>query len=235
MRTKYSFLLFMILLLCTVLSACSSDGSSPIRVTPIDTSADMMGATIQIMEDQNSTDRSSVVSLQMGIDDIIEDNYAYFSHGEYVTCNSVKVVMGGTPLYTFKVDSTNGYTCTYRGFQPGAGLLSAVTLISVAARSRLDPQQPLFSRLGYTITYTPDASDHACLIAAVASDSSDNPITGKPSFSDSGIYSGPDIASLSGTGEIVLTRTCSWAFQNPFGKVDLTYISTASVDVTWSH
>lgn len=235
MHTKHSFLLFILLLLCLTLSACSGDGPSPIRVTPIDTSANKMDAAIEITEDQNATDRSSVVSLQMGIDDIVEDNYAYFSHGEYVICNGVKVMMGDAPLYTFKVGSTNGYTCTYRGFQPGTGLLSAVTLISVAPRSRLDPQQPLFSHVGYTIIYTPDASDRACQVVAAASDSSDNPITGKLSFSDSGIYSGPDITSLSGTGEIVLTRTCSWTFQNPFGKVDLTYISTASIDVTWSH
>lgn len=245
MRTKHSFLALIMLLICISLSACSGADTvlgyndptdpSPIRVTPIDSSADEMVATIQIIEDQDATDKLSVVNLQIGIDAIEEDNYAHFYHGEYVTCNGVKVMMDDTPLYTFKIDPPNGYACSYAGFKQGKGLLSAVTMIDMAARSRLLPQRPSLSSQGYTISYTPDTSEQACSITAVASDSSGNTITGNPSSSARGEYDGPNISSLTGTGEVILTRTCSWTFHDAFSKVNLTYKSTASVEVTWSH
>src|SRR5712691_12169543 len=113
MRTKHTYLLFITFLLCIFLSACSGADAvlgandptdpSPIRVTPIDTSADEMIATMQIIEDQDATDKLSVVNLQIGIDAIEEDNYAHFYHGEYVVCNGVKVMMDDTPQYTFKI------------------------------------------------------------------------------------------------------------------------------------
>jgi hypothetical protein len=240
MRTKHSFPALILLLVCMVLSGCSmtdpasANADPPLRVTPIDTSADEMIATILINEDQDATDRLSVVNLKMSIDAIEEDNYANFHHGEYVVCNGVKVMMGDTPLYTFKIDPS-GYTCSYRGFKPGVGLRAAVTMIDVATRSRLLPQTPSFSSQGYTIRYTPDSSSLACPITAVATDSSGNTINGNASSSANGVYNGPNTGSLTGTGEIVLKRTCSWKFKDAFSLVNLTYQSTASIEVTWSH
>ena len=244
MRAKYSFLALIVLLMCIFLSACSGADSvlgyndpadpSPIRVTPIDTSADEMVATIQIFEDQDATDKLSVVNLQIGIDAIEEDNYAYFYHGEFVVCNGVKETMGDVPLYTFKIDP-GGYTCVYRGFKRGTGLLAAVTMIDLAGRSRLLPQRPSVSSQGYKIRYTPDPAGQACSIMAVATDASGNTVNGNPSSSADGTYTGPNTSPLTGTGEIVLKRTCSRTFQDSFSTVNLTYISTASVEVTWSH
>ena len=245
MRTKHFIPVLIMLLICIFLSACSVTDAvmgnndptdpSPMRVTPIDTSADEMVATIQIIEDQDATDKLSVVNLRIGIDAIEEDNYAHFYHGEYLLCNGVKVMMGDTPQYTFKIDPPGGYSCSYSGFKPGKGLRAAVTMIDLATRSRLLPQRPSLGNQGYSISYTPDASGRACPIVAVASDSSGNTITGNPSSSANGVYNGPNTGSLTGTGEIVLTRTCSWTFQDAFSKVTLTYQSTASVEVTWSH
>ncbi len=240
MRTKSSFLALIMLLICIVLSGCSitdpipANADPPLRVTPFDTSADEMIATVQINEDQDATDRLSVVSLQMSIDAIEEDNYAHFYHGEHVVCNGVKVTMGDTPQYTFKIDP-GGYTCFYVGYKPGTGLLSAVTMISVTGRSRLLPQAPSFSSQGYTIRYTADPGSLACPITAVAGDSSGNTVNGSSSSSAKGVYDGPNTSSLTGTGQIVLKRTCSWTFENAFSKVNLTYQSIASVEVTWSH
>lgn len=245
MRTKHFIPVLIILLICIFLSACSvtdpvmgnndPTDPSPIRVTPIDTSADEMVATMQIIEDQDATDRLSVVNLQIGIDAIEEDNYAHFYHGEYVICNGVKVMMGDTPQYTFKIDPPGGYSCSYSGFKPGVGLRAAVTMIDLATRSRLLPQRPSLGNQDYSINYSPDASGKACSIVAVASDSSGNTITGNPSSSANGVYYGPNTSSLTGTGEIVLTRTCTWTFQDAFSQVNLTYKSTTSVEVTWSH
>lgn len=240
MRTKHSFLILIMLLVCMALSACSladpalANADPPLRVTPIDTSADEMVATIQIGEDQDATDRLSVVNLQIGIDAIEEDNYANFHHGEFVVCNGVKVMMDDTPLYTFKIDPS-GYICSYTGFKPKKGLQAAVTMINVATRSRLLPHAPSFSNQSFTIRYTPDSSSRACPITAVASDSSGNTINGGTSSSDEGVYNGPNISALTGTGEIVLKRTCSWKFMDAFSMINLTYQSTASLEVTWSH
>src|SRR5438270_14028021 len=98
MRKKQSFLALIMLFACMFLSACGitdpglANADPPLRVTPFDTSADELVATIQINEDQDATDRLSVITLQMGIDAIEEDNYAHFYHGEYVVCNGVKVM-----------------------------------------------------------------------------------------------------------------------------------------------
>lgn len=243
MRTKHSFPALIMLLICMVLSGCSitdpasANADPPLRVTPFDTSADEMIATIQITEDQDATDRLSVVNLQMSIDAIEEVNYAHFYHGEYVICNGVKVMMGDTPSYTFKIDP-GGYTCSYvgfNGFKPSVGLLAAVTMIGVTGRSRLLPQPPSFSSKGYTIRYTPDSSSLACPIMAAAMDNSANNINGSSSSSANGVYNGPNTSSLTGIGEIRLIRTCSWKFEDAFSMVNLTYQSTASVEVTWSH
>ena len=238
LRSKCSILL-LLGLMGLVVSSCDIASANtvadpPMRVTPFDTSADEMIATIQINEDQDATDRLSVVTLHMAIDAIEEDNYAHFYHGEYVVCNGVKVTMGDIPQYTFKIDP-GGYTCTYVGYKPGTGLLAPVTMTSVTGRSRLLPQAPSFSSQGYAIQYTPDPGSLACPITAVASDSSGTTVNGGSSSSANGVYYGPSTSSLTGTGEIVLKRTCSWTFEDAFTKVNLTYQSTASVEVTWSH
>lgn len=240
MRKNQSFLALIMLFFCMLLSACGitdtalANTDPPMRVTPFDTSADELVATIQINEDQDATDRLSVITLQMGIDAIAEDNYAHFYHGEYVVCNGVRIMMGDTPQYTFKIDPS-GYTCSYRGFKPGTGLLGAVNMIDLALRSRLHPQALSFSSQGYALHYTPDSGNLACPITAVASDSSGKTINGGSSSSVNGVYYGPNTSSLTGAGEIKLIRTCSWKFEDDFSMVNLTYRSTASIEVTWSH
>src|SRR5437899_3089819 len=78
--SKYSILLLLglvgfIVSSCDIPSVSSaSTADPPLRVTPIDTSADEMVATIQIIEDQDATDKLSVVNLKIGIDAIEEDN-----------------------------------------------------------------------------------------------------------------------------------------------------------------
>ena len=251
MGPKSSLLALIMLLICVVLSGCGTldplpaNADQPLRVTPFDTFAGNMIATIRIDEDQDAADQLSVVTLQMSFDAIEEDNYVHFYHGEYVVCNGDKETMGDTPQYTFKI-GTGGYNCSYVGYKPGTGLLvnNPVTVFLIKGRSRLHPQALSFSSQGYTIRYTPDPGSIACPITAVASDSSGNTVNGSSSSSANGLYDGPNTSSLTGTGEIVLKRTCSWTFVNPpregsdghaLYKVYLTYQSTASVEVTWSH
>jgi hypothetical protein len=193
-----------------------------------------MVVTIKVTEDQDVTDRLSTGDLQIGTGEIEENNYAHFHHGEFVVCNDDKEMMDDTATYSFKI-KPGWYVCTYRGYEPGAGLLAAVTMIDIAQRSRLSLQHPSFSSQGFTLRYTPDASAAAYSIQGIASDASGNSIKGSFSSSDSGVYDGPSGSSLSGKGEIVLQRTCFPKFQGVFKNVSATYQSLASVEVTWSH
>ncbi len=138
------------------------------------------------------------------------------------------------PMYPLSV-AQGGYACSYTGYTQGRGQLAPVTMIDVAARSRLSPHQPSVSSQGYAIGYAPDSLDRACPMTADAADSANNVIPGSASSSALGVYHGPAINSLAGAGTILLQRTCSWTLHNPFDTMSLTYQSTASVAVTWSH
>jgi len=238
MRTKLSVPALIVLLGCLILSACAGTPDPPsdasqIEVTPINTSAGTLIVTINIVEDQDATDSMSNIAMQFRTDVIEENNFVNFHHGEKVTCNGASIKLNDSQTYTFKV-ARAGYICSYTGFTSNVDP-PAVSMIDVAARSTLSPQRPIIGGKSYKISYTPDASDHTCSITADASDNSNNSIQGAPSSSDIGEYTGPATSSLSGEGSILLRRTCSWTLHNSFDTIFLTYQSTASVEVTWSH
>ncbi len=243
MRTKHSVPALIMLLGCLILSACdgtldqvsASASSSQIGVTPVKTSAGTLIVTININEDQNVTDKMSNITMQFRTDIIEEDNYVIFHHGEKVTCNGVSIKLNDSQIYTFKVPrKRGGYTCSYIGYKK-ADLLAPVRMIGVAARSTLSPQRPTIGSQHFKVSYTPDASNRTCSITANASDNSNSSIQGAPSSSGLGVYTGPPTSSLSGAGSIMLKRSCSWTLHNSFDTIVLTYQSTASIEVTWSH
>jgi hypothetical protein len=212
----------------------------PIGVTPIDTSAPTLIVTINIDEDQDAADHLTNISFAFRTHSIEENNYVLFGKGENVTCN-VESILGLTTLqqYVLKVrrnvDDLQGYDCVYIGYTESIGLLAPVPMIDVQARSELSPQQPQVGGQGYSIRYTPDSNDLACSITADAIDSARTVINGPHSSSNIGTYVGPATSSLQGSGEILLKRTCTWTLQRPFYAIYLTYQSTASIEVTWSH
>jgi len=238
MRTKYFIPVLLFLLSSILLSACDVVGASASTslggVTPMDTSARTLMVTIGIMEDQDATDGKSTISLQFRTAVVEEDNSVRFAHQEAVTCNGITVLLNDAPVYTVSV-ARGGYLCSYTGYTPGIGQLAPVTLLDVAARSVLAPQQPTVNSTGYTISYTPDSREHACPLTADATDGANNVISGPASSSDHGVYQGPATSSLTGIGTIRLQRTYSWTLHNPFDTMSLTYQSMASVAVTWSH
>jgi hypothetical protein len=238
MRTNYFIAVFLILLGSILLSACDVVGASAPTslgaITPMDTAARTLLVTIRITEDQDATDGKSTISLQFRTAIVEEDNYVRFAHQEAVTCNGVTVKLGDAPMDTLSV-AQGGYTCSYTGYTQGGGQLAPVTMIDVAARSRLSPHQPSVSGQGYTIGYAPDSLDRACRMTADAADSANNVISGSASSSALGVYHGPATNALAGAGIILLQRTCSWTLHHPFDTMSLTYQSTASVAVTWSH
>jgi hypothetical protein len=239
MRTKYFIPVLLFLLSSILLSACAVVGASASTslggVTPMDTSARTLMVTIGIIEDQDATDGRSTISLQFRTAVVEEDNSVRFAHQEAVICNGVTVRLHDAPVYTVSVPRGGGYLCSYTGYTPGSGQLAPVTMLDVAARSILAPQQPTVSSQGYTISYTPDPLDRACPMTADAADSANDVISGPAASSDRGVYHGPAISSLTGTGTIRLQRTCSWILHDTFDSIRLTYQAAASVAVTWSN
>ncbi|HLW00681.1 MAG TPA: hypothetical protein VKT82_18635 [Ktedonobacterales bacterium] len=211
-----------------------------IGVTPIDTSAATLIVTINIDEDQDAADHQTNFTFKFRTHVIKENNYVLFDAGQYVTCNVHSILELNTlQQYPLKVPrlgyDLQGYTCFYIGYTEGIGQLAPVPMIDVRARSMLAPQQPQVDGEGYRIRYTPDSDDLACSITADAIDAAHHDIGGSPSSSDLGLYVGPATNSLQGTGEIILKRICTWTLHQPFYAINLTYESTASVEVTWSH
>ena len=242
--TKFFFAALIILLGCIILRAfdvplglasTTSADPSPMEVTPIDTSAGTLIVTMLIDEDQDATDGMSNITLSFRTHVIEENNFARFDDQEQVTCNGVTLKLHDLPSYTLKVKvAPGGYTCTYKGNASRVGQLAAVQMISVRARSNLSPQHPSVNSQGYKISYTPDAKA-GCSIIAKAIDGSGKAVTGGSEPSTEGMYKGPDTSVLNGTGEILLTRTCSPKLSSPFSSLNFTYRSTANVEVTWSH
>lgn len=241
MRAKHLHSGLIVLLGCILLWACDLAASSastdpPIGVTPVDTSASTLIVTIKINEDQDATDHMSNMAFQFKTNVIEENNYVIFDDQENVTCDGdggPYLKLNNQQTYTLKVPQQR-YTCWYTGDTTGMGKLPPVLITDVATRSRLSPQPPLVNGQGYKLSYTPDPDSLACSIKAYANDSSGKSIQGSSSWSNLGSYIGPATNTLSGSGEIILQRTCFWKLHSPFDTVYLTYQSTASVEVTWS-
>lgn len=211
MRTHHYISVLLLLLGSLLVSACDVVGASASTslgtITPRDTSASTLLVTIGITEDQDATDGRSTITLQFRTDAVEEDNTVRFAHQEAVTCNGVTVPLNDAPVYAVSV-ARGGYLCSYTGYALGMGRLTPVTMIDVAARSVLAPQQLTVSSTGYTISYTPDAHERACPLTADAVDGANTVIPGGASSSDLGVYQGPATGSLTGPGTIRLQRTC---------------------------
>lgn len=234
---KYLFLLFLGVT-SLVLNACILDpfGDPPGAVTPDTTIPSTLQVTVNINEDQNASDAKSKVTLQFKTNEIKEDNYVIFTHGERVNCNGIMIALGDSPIYWVRINIPPVYTCSY--------LWNGVyyRIFSEPSRDKLKPEliTPVGDNPSYEVRYHPDEPDRRCPIQVVASDSLQN-INGLPVPDNQNIYVGPDVRSLRGTGSLVMTRTCvpRLNVNNPddnhrvFNRVSLTYTSTATLSVTW--
>lgn len=239
MRARLVVLPLVVLLVGVLLSSCSllqdTTASTSYALTPINTSASFLYATVKIVDDQNALDNVSDITVHFSTSAVKESNYTIFSHQERVICNNITQQLANDPSYLLKV-KRDDYNCLYTGYNSQSNRAESANLIAVLKRSMLQPQQPISDGKTYTIFYTPDAADKAtdCRITAAASDETGKEVDGKPA-SDSGVYSSPLDPSLAGSGSIVLTRTCIWELTDTFRRLDITYQSLAKIAVTWSH
>lgn len=235
MRKNHFTKLLPLLLALFVLSACSSVDDSPNSpeplglVTPRDTSARALRVAIEVMEDQNATDGKSIITLQFKTFVVTEDYIVNFTHGETVTCNGVTAHLNASLIYSLRVERGK-YRCSYTDYRR-----DIATMLDIPALSELGPLQLNVTSQGYTVRYKGDSSVLTCSIKADAIDSVHPSISGRDESSDLGVYQGPDVSSLTGTGTLLLQRTCSQFLSGPFAAEGWRYDSTDSIVVTWSH
>lgn len=235
--SKYSLLLFLGLI-CLTVNACVLDAplDPPSPVTPDTTFPSTLQVTVNIDDNQNASDGKSLVTLQFKTNEIHEDNYVIFTHGEKVNCNNHLVTLNDAVSYPIPMNKPRRYWCKYlwnsRSFP----------IIAVRARTRLEPKLTMPVINNYLkISYTSDEDPHDCQIQVVASDALASVSNGY--VPDQGkFYNGPDVSSLNGPGNLVMTRTCKFPLMdsnnldnNPdFNIVNITYTSTAALVVKWS-
>lgn len=224
-------------------SASASDPPSPIIVTPADTSARTLYGSVIITEDQDAVDNRSDISVQFSTTVIDDLNFALFDDQEKVTCNDQDLNLSSVqPPFNLKVVTpsfTPGsvYHCSYTG-NNGVKQLDPVDMFSIPQRTRLLPQLPTINSQNYTVSYIADGNgtNTICHMTAVAIGNNGGvSINGNTLQGEAGTYSSPLDSSLTGRGDIVINRTCKWIANGPFNALSITYISQASVEVTWSH
>jgi len=260
MQTKRVVPVLLLMLCCamaTMLSACGEPtgyAAAPADppVTPYDTSPGTLDVRVMIIEDQDALNHRSNISISFSTNVIEDPNYVLFDDPQYQTviCNGVTLALGTLQTYPLSVPRGE-YICQYRGTKENEDnedfgnnehhehitVLPYAQMFDVPLKSTLSPQLPTITSSGFTLHYTPDAAGSNCTISAMAIDlAGDTPVTGGSSSSATGTYSGPSTAGLKGQGDIILTRTCdvSPSSPAPFDSMHITYITKASVEVTWT-
>ncbi len=244
---KYSILLY--LGLAFILNACAPGDPGDPPVTPDTTNPSTLKVTVTINEDQNASDGKSVVTLSFRTNEIQEDNSVIFTHGERVNCNGHPMALGNAVNYSVRMNIPPVYACDYHLNNNKPALI-----FSVPKRSHLSPALHVpVGNSPFIVTYNPDSVERRCALQGVASDAANN-ISGSSVASDGRTYTGVDVSSLNGAGNLMMIRTCMCPPSNKnldsgyhcplshgntgdnktvFDSINITYKSTATLYVTW--
>lgn len=141
------------------------------------------------------------------------------------------------------------YTCTY--YYPLNGNTAHTPIFTVPVLNQLQPTllRPVSSSADISVTYNNDKNQPDCHVQVTANAPNGN-ATGNSVPEDQGIYPGPNgstlnVGSLSGEGNLVMTRTCTPIHivnnadecgcppSTKFALVNVTYKSIATVEVSW--
>jgi hypothetical protein len=219
------------------LAATTADPPDPTALTPVDTSPGTLDVIVTISEFQNAPSHLSDMMITFSTA-LIEapSNYVVFDDAnEKVICNGVTMKLGDAPSYTFPVPRKE-YTCTYSGNKKDGTPLAFVQMFDVHLKNTLSPQLPTVTSSGFSLHYTPEPSGSNCTIMATATDTAGDPaVVGSSMSATTGTYTGPSTSGLQGTGDIELTRTCNVSPPStPFHSMKVTYVTTTSIEVTWT-
>jgi len=212
--------------------------------------------TASIAEDQEASDGkygSSGVTLQFSTNEIAEANTVIFTHGEKIYCffnNQQRTfVLGNATSYSFHVAIPNNpftYKCDYH-YSLNGNLKSSNIFIFNSPQKPLAPvlQRPVGNNSNFKVSYypgNPSPNTKTCTVQVTAN-APNGTVTGDTVSQGENMYTGPDVSSLSGLGNIVMTRICipvSFNHQNSandhssvFDVVNVTFTSTASYEVSW--
>jgi hypothetical protein len=258
-RIRYSIVLFLVLV-PIVLNACESGPSDP-PVTPDTTIPPTLQVIVTINEDQEASDGkygSSGVTLQFSTNEIAETNTVIFTHGEKIYCffnNQQRTfVLSNATSYSFHVAISSlpfTYKCDYH-YSVNGNLKSSRIFIFNSPQKPLAPvlQRPVGSNSNFKVSYNPgnpSPNTKTCTVQVTANAPSGT-VTGSIVSQGGNMYTGPDVSSLSGLGNIVMTRICtpinivhnsnntaecSCPPGTTFPVVNVTFTSTASYEVSW--
>jgi hypothetical protein len=251
------FTLFFLGLAAFTLHACAPGADPVVPDTYVPPTLQVM---VTINEDQDASDGkygSSMVTLQFITNEIQGGNFVTFSNQESIKCNGINLNLGsfGNSVTTYSVhmiipNNPPDYTCIY--YYPFKGKTASTTIFNVHVLTQLMPrlQRPVPSNSVISVSYHPDKNPPSCQIQVTTSGGGQS-ATGDSVQEDGGIYTGPNVGSLSGLGNLVMTRTCVPPQDNfdhnnanddgcqcnssplTFDKLNLTYKSTASYEVSW--
>lgn len=256
MQTKRAVPVMLLMLYCAMvamLSACGAlSGSAAAApgdpgITPVDTSPGYLDVKVTIIEDQDAlSNKSTSISISFSTIVIEDPNYwvNFDDPNEVVTCNEGTSRLGISQAYTLFVQR-NAYICHYTGnrvVNPAneADAQTQTTMFTIPPQTLLSPRDPATASSGFRVHYAPNYNSpyNNCTIAATAIDrvAGDSPVVG-PSTSETGTYTtNQSIGGLHGGGDIELTRTCKPRISSspfPFHQLSVTYVTKASVEVTW--
>jgi hypothetical protein len=111
-------------------------------------------------------------------------------------------------------------------------------------------QRPVGNNSNFKVSYNPgnpSPNTKTCTVQATAN-APNGTVTGDTVSQGENIYTGPDVSSLSGLGNIVMTRACipinivnhinpgaecGCPLDTRFASVNVTFTSTASYEVSW--
>lgn len=254
--TRFLFsILFFLGLAAFALHACAPGVDPVVPDTYVPPTLQVMVTINEVQDASNGKYGSSTVNLQFMTNEIIPSEFVTFGNQEYVVCNGINLNLGsfGSSVTTFSVhmiipNNPQGYICIYH--YPVKGGAKYITIFTQPVLSQLMPklQRPVPSSSDISVSYNYDKNQPDCQVqvTAIAPNGS---ATGNSVAEDEGIYPGLNggslnVGSLSGLGNIVMTRTCT---QNnvtntdecscppgtTFPLVKVTYTSTASYEVSW--
>jgi hypothetical protein len=263
-------MMFFFGLAALMLHACApgiASGTDP--VVPDTYTPPTLQVTVNINEVQdasNGINGTSEVNLQFMTNEIKPSQFVTFNNQEYIICNGIKLYLAnfGSSVTTFSVhmnipSDPPGYTCAYYYSlnEP------PTTIFSTHVLNQLNPllYRPVSNSSDISVSYNYDNNQSDCHIQATANTPNGNAtgptvVDGSTTANGNGVYPGPNdsslnVGSLSGEGNLVMTRTCvppneQFDHQNKaddgcqctdsslqFDKLNVTYKSTASAEVYW--
>ena len=231
-----------IFLLSIMLSACTIDSSAIAQdppadppdppalshVAPVDSSPGQLDATLTVVDDQDASDKKVQLGMYFATRVLLNQNTVEFGAGEMIRCNNVQLAYTSTTehpdLYMANLPLNGVYTCTYNSHGTPATM-------TIDAEPRLSLHMTV-SGNSFTVTYHPGVVGSCHIRVTPEQDFSG---IASPWVNDTGSYTGTGVNTLSGKGDLLLERSCSYPYQGTaFHSITVTYDSLASLQVTWN-